>query len=242
VTDRIESTAADCAFYHSINLPISGPQTGEWDLRGRFDDYTGHVPLAGKTVLDVGTASGFLTFEAEQRGATVTSFDVAHPGQWATLPFPDIEPSLAGRDLERQKNSYWLAHREFGSKAQCVYGDVYDLSPELAGSFDVALVGQTLVHLRDAISALAAVASVCRETLVVVEGSLEGEYPVAWLCARAARPDLDYVWYQYSHGWYREVLAILGFLSVEITTDVYRCNHPLHEREIELATVVATRR
>jgi 2-polyprenyl-3-methyl-5-hydroxy-6-metoxy-1,4-benzoquinol methylase len=35
-----------------------------------------HTPIAGKTLLGVGTASGFLTFEAEKRGAQVTNFDV----------------------------------------------------------------------------------------------------------------------------------------------------------------------
>jgi hypothetical protein len=238
---REPTALSACDFYHAIDLPLSGLQMGEWDLRGRFDDYTGHVPLAGRTVIDVGAASGFLSFEAERAGATVTSFDVADTAQWAALPFPDAVPGLAGWDLERRTNAYWFAHRELGSNARCMYGDVYDLSPELTGSFDVALVGQILVHLRDAISALAAVASVCRETMVITEGSFEGDYPVAALCARAARPDLDYAWYHYSHGWYREVLTILEFANVEITTGFYTCNDADHESEIELTTIVATR-
>lgn len=234
-------TPADCDFYHSIDLPLSGPQVGDWDLRGRFDDYVGHIPLAGRTLIDVGAASGFLSFEAERRGATVTSFDVANPGQWAQLPFPGAVPGFASWNFERRKNAYWLAHGELGSSAAAVYGDVYDLSPELAGNFDVALVGQTLVHLRDAISALAAVASVCRETMVIVEGSFEDEYPVAALCARAARPEVDYAWYQYSHGWYREVLAILGFPSLTMTTGSYSCTFADHQPEIVLTTIVAHR-
>ena len=58
----------DCHWYHTIDPP-SGSVTGEWDLRNRFDDYVGHVDLSGKRVLDIGTASGFLTWEAERRGA-----------------------------------------------------------------------------------------------------------------------------------------------------------------------------
>ena len=64
-------SAAECVFYHSLDLPLSGPQKGHWDLRGRFDDYVGNVPLSGRSALDVGTASGFLSFEAEKRGANI---------------------------------------------------------------------------------------------------------------------------------------------------------------------------
>jgi hypothetical protein len=35
-------------WYHSMDLPGIGPVEGAWDLRGRFDDYIGHVDLAGK--------------------------------------------------------------------------------------------------------------------------------------------------------------------------------------------------
>jgi SAM-dependent methyltransferase len=245
---RLVTDPADCNFYHSIDLP-SGSQAGQCDLRGRFDDYTGHVPLDGRTVLDVGTATGFLTFEAEKRGATVTSFDAVHASLIFELPisgnlFVDNHPAWvesAEPWLERMKNGYWLCHRELGSSADCVYGDVYELSPETIGVFDVVLVGQILIHLRDGLSALAGAASVCRETLVVTEGSFDDPSPVARLSGRAHRPEVAYAWYQYSHGWYREVLAMLGFRDVKITTDRYLCNEPSHERVLELATVVASR-
>jgi len=49
---------SDCVFYHSMDLPISGSREGHWDLRGRFDDYISRISVDGKSVLDVGTASG----------------------------------------------------------------------------------------------------------------------------------------------------------------------------------------
>jgi hypothetical protein len=52
---------------------------------------------------------------------------------------------------------------------------------------------------------------------------------------------VPYAWYQYSHSWYRRALSLLGFDVVTITIDTYRCNDNLHQRDIELATVVATR-
>jgi hypothetical protein len=81
------SDPKDCRFYHTLELPVSGLQQGQWDLRGRFDDYTLAVPLAGRTVLDVGTASGFLSFEAEKRGAIVTGVEAASTSRWERLPF-----------------------------------------------------------------------------------------------------------------------------------------------------------
>ena len=40
----------DCRFYHSMDLPGFGTVNGDWDLRGRFDEYVGGVNLAGKTL------------------------------------------------------------------------------------------------------------------------------------------------------------------------------------------------
>jgi len=244
VMHRGSIAAEDCDFYHSVDLPLSGPRVGLWDLRGRFDEYVAHQQFDGKTVLDVGTASGFLSFEAERRGATVTSFDAADATSWWVLPFADLEvdPDQQEAVLQRWKNSYWLCHGEFESSAKCVYGDIYDLSPEVVGgTFDVVLVGQILVHLPDAISALAAAASCCRDTMIIVEGNLANDVPVAALCARADRLDIAYAWYHYSHGWYRELLAILGFSKVTITTGSFQCNVSTHVSLIELAIVVASR-
>jgi 2-polyprenyl-3-methyl-5-hydroxy-6-metoxy-1,4-benzoquinol methylase len=77
--ERYISSPDGCWFYHVMDLPEFGTVNhfGSWDLRGRFDDYVSYATLARKTLLDVGCASGFLTFEAEKRGATVMSFDVS---------------------------------------------------------------------------------------------------------------------------------------------------------------------
>jgi hypothetical protein len=176
----------------------------------------------------------------------VTSLDVTGPDDCWELPIRGsdyVEDHEAwrvrwGTRVERIKNSYWLCHRELGSRARCVYGDVYALAPEV-GTFDVVLVGQLLVHLPDGLSAVTAAASVCGSTLVVVEGSHETADPVALLSGRASRPDVGYAWYHYSHGWYREVLTMLGFRDVAISSAWYRCN--AMDTDVELATVVATR-
>src|SRR3982074_21605 len=87
---RYVDSPDDCFFYHTMDLPGFGEVRGQWDLRGRFDEYIGGVKVAGKSVMDGGAATGFLSFEAEKSGATrVLSFDIGHARQQTFLPFKD---------------------------------------------------------------------------------------------------------------------------------------------------------
>jgi len=59
----------DCYFYHTVDVPGVGRVTGEWDLRAGVREYLGSVPFAGKRVLEIGPASGFLSFFMEREGS-----------------------------------------------------------------------------------------------------------------------------------------------------------------------------
>src|SRR6516164_8364027 len=85
--ERVVAGIDGCFFYHVMDLPGIGTVGQDWDLRGRVDDYLGNIELAGKRVLDVGTASGFLTFEMERMGAEVVSLDADGPKCNFPLPF-----------------------------------------------------------------------------------------------------------------------------------------------------------
>lgn len=78
------------------------------------------------------------------------------------------------------KYAYWLSHSQLESKARCFYGDIYELDDSF-GSFDVVLLGQIFVHLRDGIDALTSAATVCGNKIIIVEGSFHNEYPIAAL-------------------------------------------------------------
>ena len=56
---------AACYFYHVIDVPGHCLMVGDWDLRGEVAKYLGNVSFAGQRVLEIGPASGFLTFEME---------------------------------------------------------------------------------------------------------------------------------------------------------------------------------
>ena len=230
-----------------MTLPGFGEVRGQWDLRDRFDDYIGGVELNGKSVIDIGTATGFLSFEAEKRGAIrVLSFDIGEARHQHFLPFKDKLPfrspsqwgELYGAEIERWKNAYWLCHRVLNSKAQTFYGNIYDL-PITLGSFDVAIVGSVLEHLSDQISALASIARLTRETMVVVTPLFQSDEPIARFEGRADHPENDFTWWTYSTALYREVFRMLGFSIKSITSGEYFYHY--RERLEHRHTIVAER-
>jgi SAM-dependent methyltransferase len=241
--DRLE----DCFFYHAMELPEFGLVPAHWDLRGRFDEYIGGVHVAGKSVIDIGAATGFLSFEAEKRGAArVLSFDMSDARQQTFLPFkdklysrdPDQWAAKYGAEIEQWKNAYWLCHRLLGSKAEVYYGNVYDLPAEL-GQFDVAIVGSVLEHLNDQITAVASIARRTNETIVLVSPLLQTDERIARFEALASNPDADFTWWTYSLGVYREVFGMLGFSIRKVSQAKYY--YMYGDRFEERSTIVAVR-
>jgi SAM-dependent methyltransferase len=242
--DRLE----DCFFYHAMELPGFGLIPAHWDLRGRFEDYVGGIDVAGKSVLDVGTATGFLSFEAETRGASrVLSFDQLDGAEQRFLPFQD-KPYYRDHarwaeqyraEIDRWKNAYWLSHRLLGSKAEVFYGDIYNL-PTGLGEFDIAIVGSVLEHLSDPISALGSIARLTKERMIVVTPLLDTDEAITRFEGRANNPEADFTWWVYSVGVYREVFGMLGFEIEKISRANYY--YMYGDRDEERATIVARRR
>lgn len=162
----------ECYFYHSMDLPGIGSVSGSWDLREGVDSYLGGIELAGKRVLDVGTASGFLCFEMEKRGAEVVGFDLEDGAAWDFVPRKGgFDPALLAayrRNNEALHRSWWLARRAYRARARVAYGSVYDV-PSSLGRFDTAVVGCLLLHLRDPFRALESVSRLVDGSLVVVD-------------------------------------------------------------------------
>jgi hypothetical protein len=226
-------------WYHSMDLPGIGPVEGAWDLRGRFDDYIGHVDLAGKTVLDVGTATGFLSFEAEKRcAAEVISFDAASHDQIAYNPC--IEPKFLDERamFAKRRECYHIAHRAFQSRARLILGDVYQLSKRVPRC-DVAIVGQILVHLRDPLEALRQASLVANQTLVIVEGSFDADGQPLAVFLGGHTP---YSWWHLSPEVYRIWLGILGFDLTNVAKNAYKCRDGHNWRDSEVWTFVASRK
>jgi hypothetical protein len=235
-----------CHFYHAMELPEVGLVPGNWDLRGRFEEYTGRVDLAGARFVDIGAASGFLSSE-------VVSFESGSHASHHHVPYREVRLDPAtygaqagskGDNFDTLRNSYWLAHRLLGSRAQCYYGNVYELPAEL-GEFDVVMVGQILGHLRDPLGALTSIAARCRGKLVITDSLFPSDQPVAWFpgnVSLAVSPIRAVVWWQMSPVLVRNFLQILGLETISFTTSQYEFGPPgAPKNAMALSTMVAVR-
>jgi SAM-dependent methyltransferase len=239
----------DCYFYHSMSIPNHGEVVGEWDLRGRETIYLGNVDVAGKRVLEIGTASGHLCFWMEKQGADVVAYDLSENQSWDIVPYAtrDFSEYVQGRKAHIRKinNAWWLAHESFKSKARVAYGTVYDLS-ETLGRFDIVTLGSILLHLRDPVLAMQKAANLALSTIVITDLQLlPHEQAIARLSnGRVIRflPDAGATepwetWWHLSPNFVAEVLRVLGF------NDITSSSHKQRFRggDVELFTIVARR-
>ena len=211
----------DCYFYHTIELPRYGVIAGDWDLRARVEDYLGRVEFKGRRVLEIGPASGFLTFEMEKRGAEVVSVEVTAEHGWDFVPYPvaRLQQLFGPRQkvMQQLKNSYWLSHAALRSKARMYYGDVYNL-PAALGQFDIAVMAAVLLHCRDPLRILEQCGKIAK-TLIITDKfypDLEGKA----VCRLAPTPEnlLWHTWWHFSTQLFTQFLAVMGFTEAETST------------------------
>jgi hypothetical protein len=220
----------DCDFYHVMELPGVGVTQGDWDLRPGLDAYLGGFDFSGKRVLEIGPASGYLTFEMERRGAEVVAFEVTDEPGWDFVPFPeaDMAPYRGPRreHMRRIKNSWWYSREALGGKARLLYGDVYKL-PDTLGEFDVAVLAAVLLHTRSPVEIMAQCAKRAK-AILVVEGfwpKIE-RHPVCKLVPSKHFRQLD-TWWQFSTKFFRQYLDVLGYDAQEPTMHAQLCRGKL---------------
>ena len=99
-----------------------------------------------RIAIDIGTASGFLTWEAEKRGAEVVSFDLDHASRQKLLPFRDSIYMRDRAESERQRQHFFdgmkrrlrVLPSRVRQFCEVHYGNIERIPLEL-GHFDVAL-------------------------------------------------------------------------------------------------------
>jgi SAM-dependent methyltransferase len=240
-----------CYFYHTMDLPGHGRVDGEWDLRDGVRAYLGAVDLRGQRVLEVGTASGFVCFAMEQWGAEVVALDLS-PAQTADIvPFARADVEQASRDhqehVQKLNNAFWLCHRLLGSRARVVYGTAYAL-PEGIGPVDVATFGCVLLHLRDPFLALANVARLTRQTMIITEPLVVRSWLKRFFLRNIAGPALLFfpqfrtatpltTWWVLTAKVLENWLGVLGFEDTRVSYHRQR----FHGRDVQLFTVVGQR-
>ena len=166
-------------WYHTIDLAPGVVTKGVYDLRRLVGGVGIPDDLTGCTALDIGTANGFWAFEMERRGAShVVAVDVASHHDWDWLPH--LRPSDEPDPIVDMRERFALAHAMRGSEVDYKSVNVYDLSPETVGVFDVVYCGSLLLHLQAPLYALSAIRSVTREMAIIefcVDDTLESLVP-----------------------------------------------------------------
>ena len=115
--------------------------------------------LRGKRVLDVGTRDGFFAFACERLGAEVVAIDNYPP----------------------QHTGFEVAKEILGSRVEYQLANVYDVTSEQLGTFDVVLFLGVIYHLRHPLLALDRLRALCRGEL----------YLESLVCDEAFFTDLD---------------------------------------------------
>ena len=152
-------------WYHTLDLGDGVVTKGMFDHRPVLDRYPLPDDLTGKKCLDVATMDGYWAFEMERRGAaSVTALDLEDPEE---LDWP-VSLRAQEKSLDETKEErFTLAREALGSRVERVLMSAYDLSPEL-GTFDFVFCGDLLLHLKDPITPIENIRSVCTESAVIV--------------------------------------------------------------------------
>jgi tRNA (mo5U34)-methyltransferase len=153
-------------WYHTIDLGDGVVTRGMFDIRPAVPSYPLPADLSGQRCLDVGTMDGFWAFELERRGAReVVAADIEDP---LALDWPaairDQEKTMDETKAER----FEIARSALGSNVERVGYSIYELSPEELGTFDFVFCGDVLLHLKDPVTAVERLRSVCHDRAVIV--------------------------------------------------------------------------
>jgi tRNA (mo5U34)-methyltransferase len=120
-------------WWHSFEMPDGTQIQGVCDVPGqknRIGQFPIPEDLRGKRVLDIGAWDGWFSFEMERRGAEVLAID-----NWDNPRFHQMRAMLNSRVEYRQI-------------------DMYELTPERVGRFDIVLFMGVLYHLKHPLLAL----------------------------------------------------------------------------------------
>jgi len=240
---RTVKNVTDCHFYHCLDFKSGESVTGAWDLRKDVHGYLGNVDFADKRILDVGTASGCLTWEMERLGGACVGVDLEVEAEWDVVPSFEPEKDKLGTEgrreaVRRLHNSWWYAHRANKSKAKVWYGTVYTI-PEELGAFDIGVYGAILVHLRDPFKALQVGTRLVKDTVIVTEELGAGPQEIGDPNVRfVPKPGkVGYAWWQMSPAAVIRMLNVLGFGKTTVTYHNALC----HGKPRRLFTVVGKR-
>jgi tRNA (mo5U34)-methyltransferase len=169
--DAKRAGAAAFDWYHTIDLGDGVVTAGLYDHRPLVPAYGLPDDLQGLSALDVGPAHGFFAFELEARGADPV-VTVELPRWSAHDASPQLRTQFEADGSDSSTRDYLHGALAFAiearsSRVEQRIGNVYDLSPETTGRFDLVFCGSMLLHVSDPVRALYSIRSVTRESAII---------------------------------------------------------------------------
>ena len=165
----------DCLFYHVQDLPgLKKPTNGIFDLRNNANNYLGNVEFKKKTVLELGPASGFLSFLMEKQGAKVTCVDLSIKDDlWDVVPNCRIDHQKYARNhilknIAKVQNSFWYSHKALNSKVKIIRTHINNLDNKV-GKFDIGTICLVLLHLENPFRAIQKICSHVKQKVIITE-------------------------------------------------------------------------
>jgi tRNA (mo5U34)-methyltransferase len=198
------STIQALEWYHTIDLGNGIVTPGHYDHRPYLEHYKLPENLEGKRVIDIGAGSGFFSFEFERRGASVVATELP---EWFDHDFgPNYQ---ADKNLETGEvylhQPFEIARQALGSQVGRKLINIYDLSPQTVGVFDLAFCGSVLLHLTDPLKAMWNIASVTHD-LAIIATVIEPQDP--------EKPIATFKGHQRGDVWWFPTRACLELMAV----------------------------
>lgn len=200
-------------WYHTIELPGGIVTEGMFDHRPVLGRYLLPQSLSGLRCLDVGTMDGFWAFEMERRGAReVVAADLTHvdamdwPQRWRAQVTTTLD--------ETKRQRFHLIRDALGSSVVYRERSVYELGSDL-GEFDLVFCGDLLIHLKDPVTAVQRMRSVCRGSTIICN-------PVERFRLARRRPLArfdgidEFRWWMLSEASLERILLACGFANVQV--------------------------
>lgn len=212
-TSALRAEVERYPWYHTLELDEGVVTPGMFDHRPVLGRYGLPEDLSGQRCLDVATMDGFWAFEMERRGAqSVTAIDLEDPEEldWPASLRAGHDKSLDETKAER----FALVKRALGSSVERVVLSAYDLSPEL-GTFDFVFCGDLLLHLKDPVTPVERIRSVCTGSAIIANVIKRFRFQ-----EKRALAELDgidhFEWWTTNLAGLERIVRAAGFARVEV--------------------------
>jgi tRNA (mo5U34)-methyltransferase len=209
----LSARIGEIEWYHSLSLSSGVRTPGVFDHNAVLAKYPLPDRLDGLRVLDVATFDGYWAFEMERRGAKeVVALDVSCARE---LDLPRWRrQNMSDSELDAPFGTgFRLAHKALNSRVQRVEMNVYNMTPERIGTFDLVHLGSLLLHLKNPLKALENLRDVC-STTAIISDCYSPKLPLKLLRYLGGHDNC--AWWSLSLGSLKQMIIDAGFSNVQL--------------------------